>query len=131
MELKDVEENQASKLRFISALFIVPDSKEGSNFPAAIHCFMTYTVHLQISGIWEQRNSSEHLLTFTFNTAITCSQHLLSYFLMKKEERERKALWKTHKGFDSIYKILSANKLLNVSDIWRQYLKVWPPISKL
>lgn len=130
-ELEDVEENKASKVHFISVLLIAPDSKEWSNFPVAIHCFVTHTIHLQISGIWEQCNSSEHLLTFTFNTVITCSQHLLSYFLMKKKERGRKAVWKTHKDFDSTDKILHTNKPLNVSDIWCQYFKIWPSIFKI
>lgn len=40
---------------------------------------------------------------------------------MKKEERGRKAIWKTHKYCDYTDKILRTDKLLNVSDIWSQY----------
>lgn len=78
--------------RILFLFSIAPDSKEWSNFPAAIHLFMTYTIHLQISGIWEQCNSSEHLLTFTFNSHVHMSAALaeLFSFWLKRRKGEGK-----------------------------------------
>lgn len=69
-----------------------------------------------------------HLTQSCAHVRSTCR---VIFFLIKKEERGRKAVQKRHKDFDSTDKILRANKLLNESDIWCQYFKIWPPIFKL
>lgn len=49
-------DNECLERDLIFFLFIAPDSKEKSNFLVAIHCFMSFTLHLHIVGIWEQLN---------------------------------------------------------------------------